>query len=379
MIYLDHNATTPLEARVKEKISEAEESFSNSGGNYGASLKSKRLVEDARTIIAESTGVQKRQVIFTSGATESLTLAIWNSLLVSRASKRRIILGRIEHQAVINTVKVAARTLNFEIDYISAKKDGRYDLNELSRKMDEDVSLVALMYANNETGVFQDIEEITSLCHKYEAHHLGDTTQVIGREKFDHFKGDSDYRCISAHKFYGPKGVGALIASREVIESFESVIPGGGQEFGVRGGTSNVPGIVGLAEAFKLFHNPDIATLNFYRKLIRNLEDGIRINFPDVKINGEDSHRLANTTNILFTGLEADEILVSLQKVQASKASACTTGVEEPSHVLIGMGLSPKDADSSIRFSIGKDTTEEEINGAVEDLSAAISRVLSFY
>jgi cysteine desulfurase len=232
-----------LDARVKEKISEAEESFSNSGGNYGASLKSKQLVEDARTIIAESIGVNTRQIIFTSGATESLTLGIWNSLLVSRSSKKRVILGTIEHQAVINTVKVAARTLNFEIDYISAKPDGQYDLNELSRKIDGNVSLVALMYANNETGVFQDIEEITSLCHKYEAHHLGDTTQVIGRERFDYFRGNSDYRCISAHKFYGPKGMGALIASREVIESFESVIPGGGQEFGVRGGTSNVPGI----------------------------------------------------------------------------------------------------------------------------------------
>lgn len=378
MIYLDHNATTPLDSKVKDSIDEAENHFCNASGSYGGSLTSKRFLSLARSKIAHVVGVRERQVFFTSGATEAITLAIWNSMLNASSERRRIIVGRIEHKAVLETITTASKILGFKVEYLESDSDGKYSTENLANQLGNDVALVCCMYANNETGVIQEIEELFRLAKAYGAEFLCDTTQIFGRIKTNGILDEIDYFCMSAHKFYGPKGVGALVVNSESLNEFKSILPGGGQEFGVRGGTSNVPGIWGLATAAELFAVPSEDQIRANRNQIDQLIAGARSIYPAVRVNGNTETKLPNTVNLMFKGLVADEILVSLRQVQASKASACTAGVDEPSHVLLGMGLSHEEAEASIRFSVGKSTTDEEIRHALFDLSEAVSRVRSF-
>lgn len=379
MIYLDHNATTPLDPAVKNAINEAEDHFCNSSGSYGESLVSKGYLDTARMKISNLLDVRSQQVIFTSGSTEAVTLAIWNSMLNAPSNRRRVIVGSIEHKAVLETVRIASKVLGFNVDYLNSDSSGQYVIEELKNLLNgDDVALVCCMFANNETGVIQQIEEISQLTKHYGIELLCDTTQIFGRVDKSYVLKELDYYCMSAHKFYGPKGVGALVINSGSIRTFKSVIPGGGQEFGVRGGTSNVPGIWGLATASELFAIPSQNRFFNAKRQIDMLVEGAKAIHPTTKINGDVHTKLPNTVNLMFKGLVADEILVSLKEVQASKASACTAGVDEPSHVLLGMGLSYEDAEASIRFSTGKSTTDEDIRRALLDLSEAISRVRSF-
>lgn len=371
-IYLDYNATTPVDKRVLETMLPY---FSEKFGNASSRLHAfgwvaEDAVKTARLQVSQLIHCLEQEVVFTSGATEAINLAIKGVWENYQTKGKHIITVKTEHKAVLDTCKSLERK-GAQITYLSVDKEGLIDLDELKSALTPATILVAVMYGNNETGVIQPIRQIAEIVHANNSIFFCDATQAIGKTGIDVEEEHIDLMCLSAHKFYGPKGVGALYVRRKNprVTLFPQIV-GGGHERGLRSGTLNVPGIVGLGKAFEiagLEMKEDEARI---QKLLTKLEQGL-CDIKNVNINGSIRHRLFNTTNITFQGIRSESLIKKIPSIAVAMGSACSSAIAEPSHVLKAMGLSDEDSYSSIRFSLGKYSTESEIDTAIKTFNKA--------
>ena len=383
MIYLDYNASTPMAPEVKEAMILAWDQYGNPSGTHTSARSAEALFENAREEIASELGVSPLEVILTSGSTEALTIALWGQILGAPANRSKVLVSAIEHEAVLSTAKVACKIANKEliiipvIGFTESFQIGQVNLNFISANIGADVALIAVMAVNNETGIIQPIKKVAELAEKYDVPFLCDSTQAVGKHEYFSMSDVPAMYTVSGHKIYGPKGSGALVISRELQKTLVTIAPGGGQERGIRGGTLNAASAVGLATALK-FALSDLQNEMWRQEKLRDrLLSALATEFPDslTSNSGMPTFCLKNTLNLRFHAASSDAVLVSLAKVAASRASACSAGIEEPSHVLLAMGMTSREAEESMRFSLGRFTTSAEIEAATEDVSAAVTRV----
>ncbi len=374
-IYLDYNATSPVDKRVLEAmLPYFTEKFGNaSSRTHSFGWLADDAVQTARQQVADLINCSEQEVIFTSGSTEGINLAIKGVWENYQSKGNHIITIKTEHKAVLDTCR-ALEKKGAEITYLNVDREGLIDLQELKSAMRPSTILVAVMYANNETGVMQPLKEIADIVHEGGCIFFSDATQAVGKLNIDVQEEHIDILCLSAHKFYGPKGIGALyIRRRDPRVTLFSQIDGGGHERGLRSGTLNVTGIVGLGKACDIAKSEMWDDAVRISKLRTRLEQ-LLIELPNTFINGSTKNRLFNTTNICFQEIRSENIIKKIPNVAVAMGSACTSAIAEPSHVLKAMGLIDEDSYSSIRFSLGKYTTEEEIKEVVELVKKIINQ-----
>ena len=372
-IYLDYNATTPIDKRVLEvMLPYFTEKFGNaSSRTHAFGWVAEDAVKTAREKVAQLINSSDQEIIFTSGATEAINLAIKGVWGNYQTKGKHIITVKTEHKAVLDSCR-SIEAKGAEVTYLSVDREGLIDLEELKNALRPETILVAVMYANNETGVIQPIKQIADLVHFNKSIFMCDATQIVGKITVDVEEEHIDLMCLSAHKLYGPKGVGALYVRRKNPRvNLVPLIDGGGHERGLRSGTLNVPGIAGLGKACEIAQQEmwdDAARISKLRtKLEQHLCD-----LGNVFINGSTKHRLFNVTNITFQGIRSETLINKMPNIAVAMGSACTSAIAEPSHVLKAMGISEEDAYGSIRFSLGKYTTEAEIDHVIETVSDLI-------
>lgn len=372
-IYLDYNATTPVDRRVLETMLPY---FTEKFGNTASRTHSFGWIADdavktARKQVADLIHCLDQEIVFTSGATEAINLAIkgvWDNY---QSKGKHIITVATEHKAVLDTCRSLEKK-GAGITYLPVNREGLVDPDDLKKALKPETILVAVMYANNETGVIQPLREMAALAHANGSFFMSDATQAVGKINIDVQEEHIDLLCISAHKIYGPKGVGALYVRRKDprVTLFPQ-IDGGGHERGLRSGTLNVTGIVGLGKACEIAQQEMWDDSVRISKLRTRLEQ-LLSDLPHVFINGSIRHRLFNTTNITFQGIRSESLITKIPEIAVAMGSACTSAIAEPSHVLKAMGLNDEDSYASIRFSLGKYTTEEEIKRVIERISEAV-------
>lgn len=382
MIYLDYNATTPLDKRILDKmLPYLRDSYGNPSSIYRFAQESKRAIEDARLKVANLLSTDPLEVIFTSGGTESNNAVIKGVAFYHQNKGKHIITSKIEHHAVLNTCEFLEK-LGFEITYLGVDEYGLVDLEQLKKAIKKETVLVSIMYANNEVGTIQSIKEIADICRSRGVYFHTDAVQAVGKIKIDVNELGIDFLSLSAHKFYGPKGVGALYARKGV--KFYPLLHGGCHERNMRSGTENVAGIVGLGEAASLALDEMQDEEKKIRLLRDRLEEGIKEKIPEVKVNGHPQNRLYNTLNVCIKHIEGESILINLdfEGICASSGSACTSGSLEPSHVLLAMGLPHEIAHGSLRFSLGKYTTGQDIEnvlGVLPPIAEKLRKISPFW
>jgi cysteine desulfurase len=353
-IYLDNNATTPMDPRVLETmLPYFSQKFGNAASrNHAFGWVAEEAVDYAREQIAKIIGASEKEIIFTSGATEADNLAIKGVFEMYHEKGNHIITMVTEHKAVLDTCKHVEK-LGGKVTYLTPKADGLIDLQELEAAMTSETILVSIMYGNNEIGVIQPIKEIAAIAHKYGALFMTDATQAVGKIPVDVNKDGIDLLAFSAHKMYGPKGVGALYVRRKGPRvKVTAQMDGGGHERGMRSGTLNVPGIVGFGKACEL--------------CMQEMES---------YVNGNVEHRLPHVANISFKYVEGEGLMMAMKDLAVSSGSACTSASLEPSYVLKSLGLSDDLAHSSIRFGLGRFTTEEEVDYAIEVTKKSVTHL----
>lgn len=361
-IYLDNNATTPLDPRVLEAMMPfLTQAYGNAASNHKGGVEANQAVKAAREKIARLIGSDSSEIIFTSGATEAINIAIKGVMEYNQDKGNHIVTVSTEHPAVLDTCKYL-ESKGIEVTYLPVDQYGLVNLSEIEKAIRKDTILVSVMLVNNETGVIQPIQKIADLAHQKGAYFMTDATQAVGKMPVNVRAMDIDIMAFSAHKFYGPKGVGALYlrSKRPFRVKLNSLIHGGGHERGVRSGTLNVPGIVGFGAAAELALQEMDLDKNRIGKLRDQLEQEF-LTMPDTILNGHPSQRLYNVTNICFKGVDADAIIAGLNNIAVSNGSACSSTKVEPSHVLTAMGLSEQEAYSSLRVSFGKRNVQEKI------------------
>ena len=330
--------------------------------------------DKARQQVAEFISSEKEEIIFTSGSTESCNLAIKGVFQKYQAKGHHIITVATEHKAVLDTY-AALEKQGALVTYLPVSPEGLLDLDELRKAITTQTILVCVMLANNETGVIQPIQGIAEIVHAHKSILFCDATQAAGKMNIDVNELGADLLCLSAHKFYGPKGIGALYIRRKnprVV--LQEQIDGGGHERGLRSGTLNVPAIVGLGKACELVQN-EIWDTNAHVSALRAKIEHQLLDIPGVRINGSTRYRLYNTANICFSGIPADQLISKINhKICVAAGSACTSALAQPSHVLEAMGLTKEDCYSSIRFSIGKQNTAQEINNCISLIKEAVEK-----
>lgn len=371
--YLDYNSTTPIDTRVLDAMLPfLKDSFANpsSTHHFGQSINEK--VKQAREQLADFINSEPNELIFTSGATEAINIAIKGFAEAYNENGKHIITVKTEHKAVLDSCKDLERK-GFEVSYLNVHKNGLIDLDELNSTMRSDTILVSVMYVNNETGVIQPIKEIASITHEKGALFMCDATQAVGKIEIDVDDLDVDLLCFSGHKMYAPKGIGALFIRQPHKKT--KLLPhthGGGHEQGLRSGTLNVPGIIALAKACEIAHQEMIENNSKISEL-RNLLETELLKIPNTYVNGTVTNRIFNTTNICFKSQDANVLIGRMKNIAVSNGSACSSSVVEPSHVLKAMGLNNDDAFASIRFSLGKYNTQNDIEIVVKKLKELIS------
>lgn len=362
MIYLDNNATTRLDDRVlNTMLPYFTDNYANAGSAHLAGLAVSEAVENAAWQTANLINAKEDEIIFTSGATEAINLAIKG---LANQDRKHIVTIATEHKAVLNTCKFM-EGIGFEVTYLPVASDGILDLNVLNESITDKTLIVIAMISNNEIGCIQEIEAISELAHSKNALFMCDVTQAIGKIAVDVQKLEIDLLPLSAHKFYGPKGVGALYISAKAKLKLLPQIHGGNQQQKLRSGTLNVPGIIGLGKACEIAVNELESDQNRISKLRDKLESGL-LKFEGFFVNGNPKNRICNTTNICFPRVNSETLILALQDISVSNGASCSAVTSEPSHVLKALGLSDEDALSSIRFSLGRFTTESEIDEAIE-------------
>ena len=376
-IYMDNHATTQVDPRVvEEMLPYYTEKFGNAASrNHEFGWIAEQAVEQARERIAKLIGATAKEIIFTSGATESDNLAIKGVAEMYKEKGNHIITQAIEHKAVLDTCKRLEK-YGFRVTYLPVQKDGRIDLDDLKRSMDDKTILVTIMAANNEIGALQPIREIGALCHERGVLFHTDAVQAIGKVPFNVIQDNVDLASITAHKLYGPKGVGALYVRRKNPRvQLVAQIDGGGHERGMRSGTLNVPGIVGLGKACEIATNGMAEEAKKLAALRDRLKDAIMGQLDEVYINGSVEHRLPGNLNISFAYVEGESLLMGINDIAVSSGSACTSATLEPSYVLKALGAGDDLAHSSIRFGLGRFNTEAEVDYVAERVVDTVKRL----
>ena len=375
VIYLDNNATTQIDKRVLDAMMPfLTNEFANANSTHQFGVHAYEAVKFARTQVAELIGAEPHEIIFTSGATEAINLAIKGVAENYQAKGKHIITVSTEHSAVLDTCRYL-ETKGFEVTYLPVQRDGLIDVEVLKSAIRTDTILVSVMHVNNETGVIQDIKTISELAHTSGSLFMTDATQSVGKIPVDVDLLGIDLLCLSGHKLYGPKGAGALYVRQRMNRvKIPALLHGGGHEKGMRSGTLNVPGIVALGAACSIAKKEMVRNAESIGALRDYLETEL-LKIDGATVNGNTEHRLYNTSNILFRGADSDAVILGLSNsendsplIAVSNGSACTSASIEPSHVLTAMGLDELAAFSSIRFSIGKYNTKKEIEIVVDSV-----------
>ena len=363
-IYMDNHATSPLDPRVLEAMMPCFTTrFGNAASrNHSFGWEAEQAVETAREQIAKLIGATAKEIIFTSGATESDNLAIKGIAEMYRERGRHIITQVTEHKAVLDTCKRLEK-YGFRVTYLPVRADGIVDVEDLKRAMDDQTILVSIMAANNEIGVLQPIREIGKICHEKGVLFHTDAVQAVGKVPFNVIADNVDVASISGHKIYGPKGVGALyVRRRNPRVQIAAQIDGGGHERGMRSGTLNVPGIVGLGKACEIAAAEMETEAAYLSGLRDRLKEKIESSLDYVHVNGSLEHRLPGNLNMSFLYVEGESLLMGINDVAVSSGSACTSATLEPSYVLKALGLGDDVAHSSIRFGLGRFNTRTEVD-----------------
>ncbi len=375
-IYLDNNATTKVDPRVFEAMTPYFlEDFGNAASrNHPFGWKAEEAVDYAREQIAALIGASEKEIIFTSGATESNNLAIKGVFEMYGQKGKHIITSVTEHKAVLDTCSHLEK-LGAEITYLPVAEDGMLDLAVLEAAIRKDSILVSIMYANNEIGVVQQVKEIGAMCKKHGVLFHTDATQAVGKIPVDVLADNIDLLSLTAHKMYGPKGIGALYVRRKNPRvKVTAQIDGGGHERGMRSGTLNVPGIVGFGKACEIARLEMASDAERLGKLRDKLETSL-LKMEEAYLNGNKEHRLPHTTNISFKYVEGEGLMMGIKDIAVSSGSACTSASLEPSYVLKNLGLDDELAHSSLRFGLSKYTTEEEVDYAIQEVTAAVNKL----
>ncbi len=367
-LYFDYNATTPVDQRVLESmLPYFTQKFGNaSSKSHAYGWDAEEGVTIAREQVAELLGAKPNEIIFTSGATESINLALSGFCQANRDRGNHIITCCTEHKAVLDTCGQLEK-LGFDVTYLPVDESGNIDLEELEATITERTIMVCLMFANNETGVVHPMQAISAIAKRKNVCLFSDATQVVGKLKLNFSDLGVDMAAFSAHKIYGPKGIGGLYVSSRTKPAFEPILFGGGQERKLRPGTLNVPGIVGMGIACELLLEEQDSEIKRLSALRDQLETGLG-ELQGIKIIGLDTERLPNTTNCSLENIDGSKLIRSLKNLAVSQGSACSSAIIEPSHVLKSMGISDELALSSIRISLGRFTTEEEVVQVISEV-----------
>lgn len=367
-IYFDHAATTAVKKEVlEEMLPWFNQNFGNPSSIYSLGRDSKKAIEESREKVAKAINAENMEIYFTGGGSESDNIAIKGIAYANQNKGNHIITTKIEHPAILNTCKALEKE-GYKITYLNVDKNGLINLNELENSITDKTLLISIIFANNEIGTIQDIEKIGEIAKKHKIIFHTDAVQAIGNIKIDVKKMNIDSLSMSAHKFYGPKGVGALYMKRGI--NFNKIQDGGHQEKNKRAGTENVPGIVGMGKAIEFAYE----NLEKYNKKLINLRDyyisQIEEKIPYIKLNGDRIKRLPGNANISFEFIEGESLLLNLdiKGICASSGSACTSGSLDPSHVLLAIGLSHEIAHGSLRVTFGEENTIKDIDYLVETL-----------
>lgn len=369
LIYLDHGATTKVDDRVLNKmLPYFSINYGNASSAYFLGRRNKRIIEESRNIVADCIGASSKEIYFTSCGSESDNLALKGIAYANKNRGKHIITSKIEHPAILNTCKTLEKQ-GFEVTYLNVDNKGFVKLEELENAIRKDTILISIMFANNEIGTIEPIDKIAKIAKSNNIYFHTDAVQAVGNLIINVKELGIDLLSMSAHKFYGPKGVGALYVKNGI--EFERIQDGGHQEKGKRSGTENVPGIVGLAEAIKIsykefeYNNKKILNLrNYFIERLKQIDSRI-------KINGDLEKRLPGNINVSFPNTDGQQLLLTLDEygICASAGSACSTGSSVPSHVLTSIGLSKEEISGTLRFTLGKENTKQEIDYVMDRFS----------
>jgi cysteine desulfurase len=376
-IYMDNHATTPVDPRVVDAMMPYfSEKFGNAASrNHEFGWKAEEAVENARAQIARLVNATPKEIVFTSGATESTNLAIKGVAEMYREKGNHIITQVTEHKATLDTCKRLEK-YGYEVTYLPVEKDGRINLDDLRRAITPKTILISIMYANNEIGVVQPIAEIGKIAKEKGVFFHSDGVQAVGKIPVDVQKDGIDLLSISGHKIYGPKGVGALYVRRKNPRvQLSAIIDGGGHERGMRSGTLNVPGIVGLGKACEICMNEMAQEGEKLRRMRERLKDSIMSRLDETFINGSMTHRLPHNINISFAFVEGESLLMGINDIAVSSGSACTSATLEPSYVLKALGVGEDLAHTSIRFGLGRFNTDEEVDYVADRVVDTVTRL----
>jgi cysteine desulfurase len=370
IIYLDYNSTTPIDNRVLETmILYLNPNFANASSSHKFGLESNQAVFEARKKIANLISAEDNEIVFTSGATESINLAVKGIALANLDKGKHIITLQTEHKAGLDVCNFLA-TIGFEIEFLPVESDGILDISRLKKAIREDTILISIMYANNEIGVIQPIEQIAKIAKENNILFFSDATQAFAKIPINVKELGIDALAFSGHKFYAPKGIGGLFIKKGV--KCQALLHGGGHERGLRSGTLNVPAIVALGKACEIAQ-AEMSQTQTYVEELRNFLEQELLKINGTRVNGSQIHRLFNTTNIQFENIDGDALIKALDYICVSKGSACTSVSVEPSHVLKAIGLSDDEAYQSIRFSLGKYNKKAELEETIEKIKLIIT------
>lgn len=375
-VYLDYSATTPVDPRVAEKmIPYLCEKFGNPASrSHAYGWEAEKAVEEARAEVARYINADPREIVWTSGATEADNLAIKGVAHFYKDKGKHLITVKTEHKAVLDSMR-HLETEGFEVTYMDVEENGLLDLAKLEAAIRPDTTLVSVMAVNNEIGVIQDIAAIGEMCRRHGVLYHCDATQAVGKMDLNTEKLKIDLMSLSGHKVYGPKGIGALYVRRKPRVRIEPQIHGGGHERGMRSGTLPTHQIVGMGEAYRLARLEQAEEIKRIAALRDRLKDGIEKNIPEIVINGDMEHRVCSNLNVSFNFIEGESLMMAVKDLAVSSGSACTSASLEPSYVLKSLGRSDELAHSSIRFTLGRFTTEEEIDFAVKLLTEKVAKL----
>lgn len=375
-VYLDMQATTPIDPRVTDAmLPHLTSQYGNPHSrthSYG--WDAEKAVNTARNEIADLIGADAREIIFTSGATESNNMVVKGVAMFYKARKKHVITTQTEHKCVLDSCRWLQQR-GFEVTYLPVKKDGLIDIDELKAAIRPDTSLVSVMAVNNEIGVVQPLQEIGSICREAGVFFHTDAAQMVGKLPVDVNDLNIDLMSISGHKFYGPKGIGALYLRRRPRVRIEPQMSGGGQERGLRSGTLPTPLVVGMGAAASVAKKELEYDLNRISELSDRLYKGVVDRVPEVVLNGSREHRFPGNLNMSFAYVEGESLLMALKDVAVSSGSACTSASLEPSYVLRALGVEDDMAHTSIRFGIGRFTTDKEVDYAIDLAEKHVKRL----
>ena len=373
-IYVDYAATTPLDPRVLETMQPYfTEIYGNASSIHSFGLEARKSIEEARKTVAGMVKAEPEELIFTGSATEANNLTLKGFALNKGKVKTHIAISTIEHDSVLNAA-IWLEKEGFKITYLPVDKYGLLDLEELEKALKNGVSLVSIIHGNNEIGTIQPLNEIGKLCHAYDAFFHTDAAQSFGKIPIDVKGMKIDLMTINAHKIYGPKGVGALYIKKGV--KIEPLLHGGGHEFGLRSSTENVPGIMGFAKAVEIRKEEMVSEAQRLTALSNRLTKGV-LEIEKTYLNGHPTKRLPNINTFRFSFIEGESLIMLLsdEGIAASTGSACSSGSGEPSHVLLALGLKPEEIHGSLRISLGRYTTDEDVDYILETLPRTVKKL----